>query len=113
MDCFFRRNLLDALPQLVSAFEVDRLFKRTFINAIPIWELHKFVSFKTFHICDICVALVNFLSRENVSTTKVRNLIGENSTVEVAAAQVLAKWQNTCKASKCECLFYFIFSEFS
>ena len=66
---------MDALPQLVSAFEVDRLFKRTFINAVPIWELHKFVSFKTFHISDICVALVNFLSRENIYTTKVRNLL--------------------------------------
>ena len=65
--------MLDALPLLVSAFEVDRLFKRTFVNAIPAWELHKFVASKMFHVYDICLALVTFCSREAVPTAKVRD----------------------------------------
>lgn len=65
---------MDVLPQLVSAFEVDRLFKRTFLHAIPVWELYKFVSSNIFRISDICVALVNFCYREHVPSDKVRNV---------------------------------------
>ena len=70
---FLSRNLWNALPQLVSAFEVDRLFKRTFLNAIPVWELHNFVALKMFHVSDICVALVTFCQRGGVPMEKVGN----------------------------------------
>ena len=72
--CLQRRHLVDALRQLGSAFEVDSLFKRTFVNAIPAWELHKFVASKMFHVYDICVALKSFCSREVVPTAKVRDV---------------------------------------
>ena len=70
---FWRRSSWDALPQLVSAFEVDPLLKRTFLNAIPVWELHKVVASKMFHISDICVALLTFCQRESVPMEKVGN----------------------------------------
>ena len=56
---------------MVSSFELDRLFKRTFLNAIPVWELHKVVDIKMFHVSDICVALVTFCQRESVPMEKV------------------------------------------
>ncbi|XP_068734956.1 E3 ubiquitin-protein ligase rnf213-alpha-like isoform X2 [Montipora capricornis] len=47
-------------PLLESAFEVDRLFKRTFLRAIPVWKLSEVVSTGIFHVSDICIALVSF-----------------------------------------------------
>lgn len=62
------------LPQLASAFEVDRLLKRTFLRAIPVWELHKIVPSNLFNVFDVCVALVTFCSRERVvGVSKVSN----------------------------------------
>jgi len=67
-----KQNLWDVFSQFASAFEVDRLLKRTFLHAIPIWELHRIVSSKMFHISDICVALVTFSSRDRIPISKVR-----------------------------------------
>lgn len=51
-------------PRLESAFEVDRLLKRTFLHAIPVWKLHGIVSARmNIHISDVCVALAEFFPR--------------------------------------------------
>lgn len=58
-------------PRLTSAFEVDRLLKRTFLHAVPVWQLHGVVSTGMFHISDLCVALVEFFPRGTVNKEKV------------------------------------------
>lgn len=58
-------------PRLASSFEVDRLLKRTFLHAIPVWELHSIASTAIFHISDLCVALVEFFPRGVVGNEKV------------------------------------------
>ena len=58
-------------PRLASSFEVDRLLKRTFLHAIPVWKLHGIVSTGMFHISDLCVALVEFFPRGTVNKEKV------------------------------------------
>ena len=61
-------------PPLASAFEVDRLLKRTFLHAVPVWRLHEFVSTRMFHISDLCVALVcqiEFSPRDSVKKEEV------------------------------------------
>ena len=60
---FYSRDFSDVWPPLVSAFKVDRLLKRTFLHAIPVWRLHELVSTRMFHISDLCVALIEFLPR--------------------------------------------------
>ena len=62
----------DALPQLVSAFKVDRLLKRTYLHAIPVWDLHKIVASKVFHVFDVCVAFITFCYPEHMPNSKVR-----------------------------------------
>lgn len=72
--CFFlfNRDFTDVWPRLVSAFEVDRLLKRTFLYAIPVWKLHKMiVSTRMFYVSDLCVALVEFFPRGIVNKEKV------------------------------------------
>ena len=58
-------------PRLASSFEVDRLLKRTFLHAIPVWKLHWIVSTGMFHISDLCVALVEFFPGGVVNKEKV------------------------------------------
>ena len=58
-------------PRLASSFEVDRLLKRTFLHAIPVWKLHGIVSTGMFHISDLCVALAEFFPRGVVNKEKV------------------------------------------
>lgn len=58
-------------PRLASAFEVDRLLKRTFLHTIPVWQLHDIVSTRMFHISDLCVALVEFFPRGVLNKEKV------------------------------------------
>lgn len=58
-------------PRLASAFEVDRLLKRTFLQAIPVWHLHGIVSTRMFYISDLCVALVEFFPRGIITKEKV------------------------------------------
>lgn len=58
-------------PRLASAFEVDRLLKKTFLRAFPVWRLHGIVSTRMFPISDLCVALVDFFPRGNVNEEKV------------------------------------------
>ena len=62
---------MEVWPRLASAFEVDRLLKRTFLRAFPVWRLHGIVSTRMFHISDLCVALVDFFLRGNVNEEKV------------------------------------------
>ena len=59
------------LPLLASAFEVDRLLKRTFLHAVPVWRLHEIVSTRMFRISDLCVALIEFLPRGFVNKEEV------------------------------------------
>ncbi|XP_068731195.1 E3 ubiquitin-protein ligase rnf213-alpha-like [Montipora capricornis] len=59
-------------PLLESAFEVDRLFKRTFLHAIPVWRLSEFVSTGIFHVSDICIALVSFFPESLTSKEMVK-----------------------------------------
>ena len=59
------------LPRLASSFEVDRLLKRTFLHAIPVWKLHGIVATGMFHISDLCVALAEFFPRGVVNKEKV------------------------------------------
>ena len=72
---FFRRNFLDLSLRLTPSFEVDPLLKRTFLHAIPVWELDKVVGSKKFNICDVCVALVTFCSCNAVPAGKVSDLL--------------------------------------
>jgi len=58
-------------PRLASPFEVDRLLKRTFLRAFPVWRLHGIVSTGMFHISDLCVALVHFFPLGNVNKEQV------------------------------------------
>lgn len=58
-------------PRLASSFEVDRLLKRTFLHAIPVWKLHGIVSTGMFHISDLCVALAEFFPRGVLNKEKV------------------------------------------
>ncbi|KAJ7339375.1 hypothetical protein OS493_005769 [Desmophyllum pertusum] len=67
-------SLSQVLPQLTSAFQVDPLLKRTFLHAIPVWELHKIVASKVFHISDICVALVTFCCHDSVPSDKWKSI---------------------------------------
>ena len=48
------------LPHLATAFEVDRLLKRTFLRAIPVWELHTIAATRMFDVADLCIAMVSF-----------------------------------------------------
>ena len=57
--------------RLASAFEVDRLLKRTYLHAIPVWKLHEIVSTRMFHVSDVCVALVTFFPRGIVNKEQV------------------------------------------
>ena len=59
------------LPLLASAFEVDRLVKRTFLHAVPVWRLHDIVSTRMFHISDLCVALSEFFPRGFINKEEV------------------------------------------
>ena len=72
---FCRRNFLDLSIQLTPSFEVDPLLKRTFLYAIPVWELDKIFASNEFNICDVCVALVTFCSRNVVPADKVSHLV--------------------------------------
>ncbi len=58
-------------PRLASAFEVDRLLKRTFLRCIPVSQLHKIVSTRMFHVSDVCVCLVNSFPRGYVNKDEV------------------------------------------
>ena len=69
--CHCHRNLLKILPELTSAFELDCLLKRTFLHAMPVWELHRIVSSKIFYTSDICFALVTFLC-DHLDRSEVR-----------------------------------------
>ena len=90
-----RRNSLDTFPRLASSFEVDRLLKRTFLHAIPVWELHKIIDSKKFHVFDVCVALVLFFSRHPVPDKKVRNVsTGRRECDASAASRVLEKMED-------------------
>ena len=60
-------------PPLASAFEVDRLLKRTFLHAVPVWRLHDIVSTRMFHLSDLCVALTEFFPRGVVNKKEVGN----------------------------------------
>ncbi|XP_022796391.1 E3 ubiquitin-protein ligase rnf213-alpha-like isoform X1 [Stylophora pistillata] len=63
-------NLPALLSRLGSAFKIDLLLKRTFLFAIPVWDLNKIVASKLFQISDILVALVTHCSRERVPSDK-------------------------------------------
>lgn len=71
---FCCRNFPDVLLRLTPSFDVDPLLKRTFLYAIPIWKLDSIVTLKEFNICDVCVAIVTFCSRDFVPVDKVRVL---------------------------------------
>ena len=68
---FSLRDFSDVWPRLASSFEVDRLLKRTFLHAIPVWKLHGTVSTGMFHISDLCVALVEFFPGGVLAKEKV------------------------------------------
>ena len=68
---FCSRDFSDVLPLLASAFEVDRLLKRTFLHAIPVWRLHDIVATRMFHLSDLCVALIKSFSRGFVTKEEV------------------------------------------
>ncbi|XP_020630843.1 E3 ubiquitin-protein ligase rnf213-alpha-like isoform X2 [Orbicella faveolata] len=53
-------NFSEVWSRLASAFDVDRLLKRTCLYAFPVWRLP---STGMFHISDLCVALVEFFPR--------------------------------------------------
>jgi len=57
---FSCRNFSEVWSRLASAFDVDRLLKRTCLYAFPVWRLP---STGMFHISDLCVALVEFFPR--------------------------------------------------
>ena len=59
------------LPLLASAFEVDRLLKRTVLYAIPVWQLSEVVLTGMFHVADICVALITVFPPSLVNREKV------------------------------------------
>ena len=69
---FSHRDFSDVFPLLASAFEVDRLLKRTFLRSIPVWQLHGIVSTRMFHVSDVCVALVTFFPRGIMNKEEVR-----------------------------------------
>lgn len=72
---FCRRNFPDLYLRLTPSFEVDPLLKRTFLYAIPVWELDKIVVSEEFSICDVCVALVTTRSRNFVHSYEVSDLL--------------------------------------
>lgn len=57
---FPSRALSDVCSRLASAFDVDRLLRRTFLYAFPVWQLPGIISRRVFHISDLCIALVEF-----------------------------------------------------
>ena len=68
---FSHRKFADVWPRLASAFEVDRLLKRTFLRALPVWELHKIVPTRMFNFSDICVAFTTLFPRGILNKEKV------------------------------------------
>ena len=61
----------DFLPRLASAFEVDRLLRRTVLFVIPVWQLDEAAVTRLFPISDLCIALITFLPHGRVRTEKV------------------------------------------
>lgn len=64
----------DFLPRLASAFEVDRLLRRTVLFLIPVWQLDEVAVTRLFPISDLCVALTTFIPRVRVLKEKVWNI---------------------------------------
>ena len=68
---FLCRDFSDVWPRLASAFEVDRLLKRTFLRANPVWQLHRIVTTRMFHVSDVCTSLATFLPHGALNKEKV------------------------------------------
>ena len=59
------------LPRLASAFEVDRLLRRTVLYIIDIWQVDEVALIKLFSVPDLCVALMVFFPRSPARKEKV------------------------------------------
>ena len=59
------------MPRLTSAFEVDRLLKRTVLFIIPVGQLDEVAFSGLFPVSDLCVALITSLPYGRVSKEKV------------------------------------------
>ncbi|XP_022806308.1 E3 ubiquitin-protein ligase rnf213-alpha-like [Stylophora pistillata] len=86
-------NFPDVLLRLTPSFDVDPLLKRTFLDAIPIWELDSIVTSKEFNICDVCVAIVTFCSRDDVPADKRKDVM---RCVKQMCSQLEAVQESTC-----------------
>ena len=59
------------MPRLASAFEIDRLLRRTVLFVIPVEQLDEVAFTRLFPVPDLCVALMTFLPNGRVSKEKV------------------------------------------
>ena len=65
------RDFSQVLPRLASAFEVDRLLKRTVLRTIPVWQLGEIANTRLFLVSDLCVSLTTFFPSDRVAKEKV------------------------------------------
>lgn len=59
------------MPRLTSAFEVDRLLRRTVLFVIPVEHLDEVALTGLFPVSELCVALITSLPHGRVSKEKV------------------------------------------
>ncbi|XP_068759451.1 E3 ubiquitin-protein ligase rnf213-alpha-like isoform X4 [Montipora capricornis] len=64
----------DFVPHLASAFEVDRLLRRTVLFVIPVGQLDEVAFTGLFPVSDLCVALMTFLPHGRVSKEKLKTI---------------------------------------